>query len=79
MLKEGEDYITSNKAIYICAKIGGEYGFYRSFDDGKTYERINTDKQMYGEVNSLDADKRTFGRFFIATGSRGVLYGQEKK
>ena len=79
LLKEGEDYITSNKAIYICAKIDGVYGFYRSFDDGKTYERINTDKQMYGEVNSLDADKRTFGRFFIATGSRGVLYGKEKK
>ena len=79
LLKAGSDYMNDNKAIYICAKIDDVYGFYRSFDDGETYERINNDKQMYGEINSLDADKRTFGRFFIATGSRGVLYGQEKK
>ncbi len=31
---------------------------------------------MYGEINSIDGDKRVFGRFFLATGSRGVLYGE---
>ncbi len=43
------------------------------------YERLNQDNQMYGEINSIDGDKRKFGRFFLATGSRGVLYGEMKR
>lgn len=69
------DYYKDAKAIYCNARINGVYGFYRSLDDGKTFDRINTDKQMYGEINSIDGDCRVFGRFFIATGSNGVLYG----
>lgn len=75
--KKGGRYIGEPKAIYLCGIIDGEYGFYRTFDEGRTYERINTENQMYGIINSIDADKRKFGRFFLATGSRGVLYGEE--
>ncbi len=75
--REGGDYLTEKKALYIVGCMDGMYGFYRSFDEGITYERINTERQMYGEINSCDGDKRVFGRFFIATGSRGVLYGEE--
>lgn len=70
-------YGENNVALYVSASIDGEYGFYRSFDELETVERINTKQQMYGEINSIDGDKRTFGRFFLATGSRGVLYGIE--
>ncbi len=73
----GGNYIGEPKAIYICGIIDGKYGFYRTLDEGKTYERINADNQMYGEINSMDGDKKVFGRVFIATGSRGVLYGEE--
>lgn len=73
---EGSNYLTDEKAIYFCGDIEGEYGFYRSFDEMKTVERINTEDQMYGEINSIDGDCRTFGRFFLATGSRGVLCGE---
>lgn len=72
----GGDYYTQNKAIYVAATIDGTYGFYRSVDDGESFVRLNTDAQMFGEVNSMEGDSRTFGRFFIATGSRGVVYGQ---
>lgn len=75
--RPGGDYMAENKAIYLCGVIGGEYGFYRTLDEGKTYARLNTENQMYGEINSIDGDKRQFGRFFLATGSRGVLYGEE--
>ena len=74
---KGGSYIGEPKAIYMCGVIDGEYGFYRTFDDGATYERINEANQMYGEINSIDGDKREFGRFFIATGSRGIVYGCE--
>ena len=70
------DYLKEKKAVYLCGVIDGQYGFYRSFDDCNTYERINTDRQMFGDINSIDGDKRVFGRFFIATGSRGVIYGE---
>ncbi len=77
--RPGGDYVTESKAIYLCGTIDGEYGFYRTLDEGKTYARLNTESQMYGEINSMDADKRKFGRFYLATGSRGVLYGEEKQ
>ena len=76
--RAGGDYIRDEKMIYLCGVIGGEYGFYRTPDEGKTYTRLNTENQMYGEIMSIDGDKRVFGRFFLATGSRGVLYGEEK-
>ena len=55
---------------------GGVYGFYRSTDDGAAYVRVNAEDQMYGEINSMDGDSRVFGRFYIGTGSLGVLYGE---
>lgn len=72
----GGDYYSEDKAVYCNACLDGVYGFYRSLDDGKTFDRVNTDRQMYGEINSIDGDCRTFGRFFVATGSNGVLYGE---
>lgn len=71
------DYYKDNKAIYCNAVMDGEYGFYRTLDDGETYERINTDKQMFGDINSIDGDCRVFGRFYLATGSNGVKYGTQ--
>lgn len=76
ILREGGDYMNESKALYVCAKIQGDYGFFRSFDEGKTWEKINDSKHMFGDINSLEADKRKFGRFYIATGSRGVIYGE---
>ena len=74
--KKDMSYYYGNMAIYLCGVIDNQYGFYRSFDECETYERINTDRQMFGDINSIDGDKNVFGRFFIATGSRGVLYGK---
>lgn len=75
--RPGGDYVADSKAIYLCGVVDGEYGFYRTLDEGKTYARLNNKNQMYGQINSIDGDKRKFGRFFLATGSRGVLYGEE--
>lgn len=76
ILRPGGDYCKENKAIYTAAVIDGVYGFYRSEDDGHTFLRMNTGRQMYGEINSVEGDSRVYGRFYLATGSRGVLYGE---
>lgn len=76
VLRPGGDYCKEDKAIYTAAVIDGVYGFYRSEDDGRTFVRLNTDRQMYGEINSVEGDSRVYGRFYLATGSRGILYGE---
>ncbi|MDD6812716.1 MAG: endoglucanase [Lachnospiraceae bacterium] len=75
VLRPNGDYYKEDKAIYTAAVIDGVYGFYRSVDDGKTFVRLNAENQMYGEINSMEGDSQVYGRFYLATGSRGVLYG----
>ena len=77
ILSPESDYATDDKAIYCNGIVDGAYGFYRTLDGGKSYERLNTDRQMYGEINSIDGDCRVFGRFYLATGSNGLKYGEE--
>lgn len=76
LLNRNIDYRKDEKALYICGVIRETYGFFRSFDDGITWEKINDDSQNFGDINSIDGDCRKVGRFFIATGSFGVKYGE---
>jgi xyloglucan-specific exo-beta-1,4-glucanase len=64
--------------LYVSGIIGSDYGFYRSFDEGRTWQRINSDQQMYGDIVSITGDPRCFGRVYIATASRGVLWGDPR-
>lgn len=76
LLSPDGNYLGSDKALYICGEISGIYGFFRSFDDGKTWEKINNDRQQFGDINSIDGDCRIFGRYYIATGSFGLKCGE---
>lgn len=78
LLRNGGDYIAEDKAFYLCGIIDGHYGFHRSLDQGLSWEQLNDETQMFGDINSIDGDCRTFGRFYIATGSFGALYGEER-
>ena len=64
-------------ALFISGTLFGEYGFWRSFDDGKSWSKINSDKQMYGPIVSMDGDFRKSGRVYIATSFKGGIYGEE--
>lgn len=70
-------YTGGEKMIYICGIIGGEYGFFRSADEGKSWDKLNDDKHRFGDINCIEGDSRTFGRFFIGSGSLGVIVGEE--
>lgn len=70
---------SGNKMLYFSGVIDREYGFFRSPDDLMTIEKINSDSQMYGDINSIDGDKRIPGRFYIGTGTRGLLFGFPKE
>lgn len=71
------DYQNCQKVLYVNGNIKGTYGFYKSMDDGKNFVRINSDQEMFGEINSIAGDAQVPGRFYLATGSRGLIMGQE--
>jgi photosystem II stability/assembly factor-like uncharacterized protein len=63
------------KTLYTSGTIKGEYGFYRSQDGGITWIRINDDNNQYGDIRSITGDPRVFGRIYVATGTKGLIYG----
>ena len=64
--------------IFIAGRIFGKYGFWKSSDNGKSWARINSSSQMFGNIISMDGDFRKSGRVYIATGTRGGIYGDEE-
>jgi len=65
-------------AIYASGTIGGVYGFYRSDDETKTWVRINDDQHQYGGPTLIIGDPRKYGRVYIGTSGRGIIYGDPK-
>ena len=63
-------------AIYLWGRIGGIDALWRSTDTGLTWERINDDDHNFGYVNALTGDPRRFGRVYIGTSGRGIIYGE---
>ncbi|MNM46002.1 Xyloglucanase precursor [compost metagenome] len=63
------------KTLFTSGTIQGEYGFYRSHDGGVNWIRINDDRHQYGDIRSISGDPRVFGRIYVATGTRGLVYG----
>lgn len=70
---------SENRTLFTNGRIDGAYGFYRSNDYGATWERINNEKQMFGSIVSIAGDERVYGRFYLASGAKGLLYGVPKE
>ncbi|WP_045556629.1 cellulose binding domain-containing protein [Streptomyces sp. FxanaA7] len=66
----------SYQTLYTSAKIGGVRGIFRSTDKGATWTRINDDAHRWGWTGAaITGDPRVYGRVYIATNGRGVIYG----
>ncbi|MEO6732012.1 MAG: T9SS type A sorting domain-containing protein [Ferruginibacter sp.] len=63
--------------VYIVGDVNNLYGFYRSIDAGVSWTRINDDDHQFGGINALAADANTYGRVYLGTGGRGVVYGDD--
>ena len=63
-------------AIYAIATVNGVQGIFRSDDTGATWTRINDDKHQWGNIGAaITGDPRTYGRVYVGTNGRGIMYG----
>jgi xyloglucan-specific exo-beta-1,4-glucanase len=63
-------------AIYLAGEVGSVRGYYRSIDGGASWTQINdSSHQWYSSGYVITGDPNLFGRVYIATNGRGIIYG----
>lgn len=67
---------TDIPASYLVGEIDGIYGIYISDDLGKNWRRIDGGFNLPCSIYQLAGDRNVYGRVFVATGGRGLFYGQ---
>ncbi|MGW7645679.1 cellulose binding domain-containing protein [Streptomyces bobili] len=66
----------SYQTLYTSAQIAGVRGIFRSTDKGATWTRINDDAHQWGWTgDAITGDPRVYGRVYVSTNGRGVIYG----
>jgi hypothetical protein len=72
----GEDY----PALFTIAWSDQLRGVFRSDDAGKSWVRVNDDAHEYGRrFRCIAGDARVFGRVYVGTDGRGIVYGDPAK
>ncbi|AEV83477.1 xyloglucanase [Actinoplanes sp. SE50] len=65
----------SHPAVFLVGTVDGVDGVYRSDDTGASWVRINDDGHRYGNAgDALAGDPRIYGRVYLGTNGRGILY-----
>ncbi len=64
-------------AVYLLGTINQLHARYRSDDAGQTWIRIDDDQHQFATADTpmIIGDPRIYGRVYITTGGRGVIYG----
>jgi len=65
-------------AIYIWGIVDGIEGIYRSDNEGDMWVRVNDDAHEFGgpgNANEVIGDPRIYGRVYMSTAGRGIVYG----
>lgn len=65
----------SAPTAYLWGKVESVTGLFRSTDSAATWTRINDDAHQYGTLHWMVADANLFGRLYVGTEGRGVVYG----
>jgi xyloglucan-specific exo-beta-1,4-glucanase len=63
-------------ALFSSAQIDNVRGLYRSDDAGASWLRINDDAHQYASTGAaITGDPRIFGRVYVSSNGRGVIFG----
>ena len=63
-------------AVFLSGKVGGVEGLFRSDDWGVNWVRISDAQHRYGSLRTLIGDPRVYGRVYLGTDGRGLVYGE---
>ena len=66
-------------SIYIWGKVGAITGIFRSDDTGATWTRVNDDNHQWGGPGNGEfviGDMNIYGRYYMSSAGRGVVYGE---
>jgi photosystem II stability/assembly factor-like uncharacterized protein len=66
----------SYPALYLAGTVRGQPGIFRSLDEARSWVRINDDRHQWGLILQIAGDPRIYGRVYVGTHGRGVLYGE---
>ena len=62
-------------ALYLAGTVQGQPGFFRSDNSAESWVRINDDQHQFGLVLQITGDPKQYGRVYVGTHGRGILYG----
>jgi hypothetical protein len=62
--------------LFVAGRYDERQGIFRSVDAGRQWQRINDAAHRYGRITHLIGDPRVFGRVYLATSGRGIVYGE---
>lgn len=63
-------------ALYVAGERRGARGLFRSIDGGLGWTRIDDDQHRWGHrYRVIEGDPKRFGRLYLGTDGRGVIYG----
>jgi uncharacterized repeat protein (TIGR02543 family) len=65
--------------VYIYGTVDGVTGVFRSTDQGASWVRVNDNDHEYGgpgDASIVIGDMNVFGRVYMTTAGRGVVYGE---
>jgi xyloglucan-specific exo-beta-1,4-glucanase len=66
-------------AVFLVGTVGGVTGVFRSDNAGGAWVRINDDAHQYGNAgDALAGDPRVYGRVYLGTNGRGILYADRQ-
>lgn len=67
-------------ALFALGARDGLFAVWRSDDAGKTWIRLNDSAHEYFRAfRAIAADPRVFGRVYVGTDGRGIIYGEPSK
>ena len=65
-------------ALYAIATVNGVQGIFRSDDAGASWTRINDNAHQWGNIGgAITGDPRIYGRVYVGTNGRGIVYGDQ--
>lgn len=70
----------THPALFALGTLNDTFAIWRSDDEGKSWLRVNDAQHEYARTfRAIAADKRIFGRVYVGTDGRGIIYGEPVK